>query len=424
MKTPFKLTSLHVLVAFCFFTLGNFSIAQNCDGKRYKTTIFSSTIPYIHVKYGSNFAQNGTTKVDLHVDIYTPPTQDTTTKRPLIILAHGGFFSMGSKTDLTWMCIELAKMGYVAATMQYRLLDMTDPFVSSNPPLAFQQEVIRAVHDMRALIRFFRKSVAEDGNIYGIDPDMVIVGGYSAGGIMANFTTYLDKNEKIPSQLQSYITAQGGLEGNSGNSGYSSKTQIALSFCGAVLDTNWIEANSQPFIALHNTNDSVVPNTSGYPKMANGMPLNVKIYGASAMHDRADNIGVSSSYLGETSYNLITGFHCDFSANAIDFVIDELYNMLCNTNNNTNSIHSQQETVDFSLYPNSSGDIYYVDIPAHSSAWTLNIIDALGQRVFTSKQANSPVQIPLNIDDFHSGIYTIQLISESGQAGMQKMVIP
>jgi len=397
-----------------------FSYSQNCDGNRYKNSVFPATNSFLDVKYGSNMAQDGVTPVDLHMDIYTPK-DDTDTKRPLVILAHGGFFSMGSKTDLTWVATELAKMGYVAATIQYRLLDLTDPAVIMNPPLEFHKEAIRATHDMRSAIRFFRKSVVEENNLYGIDPDMIIVCGYSAGAIMSNYTTYLDKMEEVPDNLKSYVESQGGLDGNSGNSGYSNKTQIAISLCGALGDTAWIQKNDAAFIGLHNTNDAVVPNISGLPLTSVGVPLQLTIYGDSAIYLRTKHLGISSHYRSELSTNPQTSFHCDFSSESIDFVLESLYYELCIKKTEVSLEHL--ENIFFTIYPNPSDHKFYVEIPNNTTKWTLSVFNSLGQTIFQTHIQNTETLFSFDISSFTSGIYTAQLSSEFGVIGAQKIIV-
>jgi len=423
MKTTLNQTSqsqhLCLIITVYLLTLCSFSFAQKCEGKRYKQVVTSSINSFLDIKYGSNLAQDGITTVNLHLDIYAPK-DDTTSSRPLIILAHGGFFSMGTKSDLGWMAKELAKMGYVAATMQYRLLDLTDPAVYLDTPLEFHKEAIRASHDMRAAVRFFRKSVAENNNPYGIDPNMIIVGGYSAGGIMANYTTYLDKLEEIPINLKSYVDEQGGIEGNSGNNGYSSKTQVAISLCGAIGDTTWIQKNDPSFIGLHNSNDLVVPNMSGLPLTSLGVPLQLTIYGAGAIYQRTQNIGISSYYKSEIAINPQTSYHCEFSNEAIDFVLESLYHEICDEQPAT-SLHDQTNDF-FSLYPNPSNDEFYIKIPDNSTTWTINIINSLGQIVFETKLSDTETTVLFSSSDFLSGIYTVQVRSQDGIMGVQKIV--
>src|SRR5690606_13040221 len=95
----------------------------------------------------------------LLLDVYMP-SGDSETMRPLVIFAHGGYFLGGSKegNDVVPICQDLARMGYVTASIDYRLgipiqLPLDGPFMEA---------IMRGVQDMRAAIRFFRKSVAEN----------------------------------------------------------------------------------------------------------------------------------------------------------------------------------------------------------------------------------------------------------------------
>ena len=80
--------------------LFNMSInSQNlngCDGIRYANEVFSSTIQTT-VKYGENL--NFGNSEELFMDVFEPEN-DTLSKRPVVVLAHGGFFLFGDKTDM------------------------------------------------------------------------------------------------------------------------------------------------------------------------------------------------------------------------------------------------------------------------------------------------------------------------------------
>src|SRR5690625_1911137 len=272
-----------LLIGLTFGLFFTSTQAQDCTNGRYLVPAF--TVEKIaDVEYGSNFGQDGTTVENLKLDIYLPEN-DVDTERPVILLAHGGSFIGGNKSDLETQCTFLASLGYVTVSMQYRLINnLLDPVLIADIGLGFKKEVVRAVHDMRAAIRFLRKSFEDEGNPYGIDPDIIIVGGYSAGAILANHVAYLDDENKIPTELVDYFNDQGGLEGNTGNPGYNSTPQMVLSMCGAILDTNWIETGSQPFFGMHNTDDPTVPNLEGQPDI--GIQIPVTLQGDSRSEER------------------------------------------------------------------------------------------------------------------------------------------
>lgn len=65
------------------------------------------------VAYGSNKAQK--------MDLCYPPSRPTNTSA--FLLVHGGGWSSGSRTDFAGLCATIARLGYVAATMDYRMFD-------------------------------------------------------------------------------------------------------------------------------------------------------------------------------------------------------------------------------------------------------------------------------------------------------------
>lgn len=386
--------------------------AQDCSGNRYHQQIFQNVDEVLDIQYGSNLAQDGTTNVDLLLDIYTPQG-DTDTDRPLVILAHGGSFIGGDKSSIAGTCRSLAKMGYVAVSIKYRLLNPYTIEVLTNPGLEFQKEVVRAVHDMRAAIRFFRKSAEVDGNPYGINSDIIIVGGFSAGAILANHATYFDHDSKIPAELITYVANQGGMEGNSGNSGFNSVPQMALSWCGAIADTTWIEAGDQPYVGVHNLDDAVVPNMAAQPNI--GVTIPVTLYGDSLMYTRTLNVGVNSKYMSVPGSG-----HCDFPPNHAQFVTDFMHEQLCVQGL---SLANNSGTVIFSIYPNPTEEFFYIDIPSNKWDWNVSITNMLGQTIYTESIATSQNRIMVQSSDFESGIYMVKLSSTDGKEAMKKVVI-
>jgi len=178
-------------------------------GGRYYQPIFPNVTVTPGVVYGSAITFSGATQ-QLLMDIYQP-TGDVAAERPVIIFAHQG----GSRNEqyMVDVCTRFARLGYVTASISYRLLYF--PFDTTNVARA----AIRGMQDMRAAVRFFRQDAAM-ANLYRISPSRIVVGGASAGGFMALQVGYLDKVSEVPSYVN--IAAMGGIEGNSGNPGYSS----------------------------------------------------------------------------------------------------------------------------------------------------------------------------------------------------------
>ena len=65
-------------------------------------------------------------------------------------------------------------MGYVAVSISYRL--GIDDFFSLEEST---EAVVRGVQDGKTAVRYLRRSHAELGNPYGIDPSRIVMGGTS-----------------------------------------------------------------------------------------------------------------------------------------------------------------------------------------------------------------------------------------------------
>ena len=237
-----------------------------------------------NVVYGSSTTQGGVTE-DLLMDIFIPEGNNNSS-RPLIILAHGGGFHVGEKESMTDLAEFLVKYDFVVASLKYRLVDVEPS------PLVMKKAVIDAVHDMRAAIRFFRKDLSE-ANLCKIDEDNIFVGGYSAGAFMGLHTAYLNSEKEIlelgGQTLLDYINSNGGIDGNSGNSGYSSSVKGCISLAGALAKASFINADEAILYSFHGTDDDIVPYTSGDSDGSGVITEGPAIY-----HPVADEVGITN----------------------------------------------------------------------------------------------------------------------------------
>src|SRR5688572_8709556 len=103
----------------------------------------------------------------LELDIAWSPA---TPAAPLVILLHGGGWSGGSRASLAGEMQALARRGYTAATVEYRL--------AQAPRNIFPA----AAADVRCALRTLRRRAAE----FHIVPDRVAIMGYSAGAHLAS----------------------------------------------------------------------------------------------------------------------------------------------------------------------------------------------------------------------------------------------
>src|SRR5688572_14451668 len=108
------------------------------------------------------------------LDLYLPTDSTTATKRPAIVIIHGGGWVGGDKASPREFNIgtTLAKAGYVAASVNYHLGEK-----NRWPTNLF---------DCKNAVRFLRKNADE----YKIDADHIGVIGGSAGGHLALMVAY------------------------------------------------------------------------------------------------------------------------------------------------------------------------------------------------------------------------------------------
>ncbi|MEX1008428.1 MAG: alpha/beta hydrolase [Acidimicrobiia bacterium] len=100
----------------------------------------------------------------LILDAYVPSAK--TTKRPVILLVHGGAWQSGDKSDFTGDGMRLAELGYVAFSLNYRLAPL-HPYPA-------------AVDDVKAAVRWVRARAPV--KTYALDPKRIGAIGSSAGG--------------------------------------------------------------------------------------------------------------------------------------------------------------------------------------------------------------------------------------------------
>lgn len=204
----------------------------------------------------------------LKMNIFVP-TNDNSTKRPLVVWVHGGGFIQGSRNDFNALAETWAKRGYTAVTISYRL-----GIVGSllDPPFAYDEaEAIRAcyrgIQDVRGGLRFLVKNAAA----YGIDTGRCVIGGASAGSIIALHAAYFDAQDPIPASAGAISDAVrltgtyprpalGAPDGDLHLDVPTPSVKVVLNIFGALFDVAYL--GGAPFIPLfsyHQIDDPVVP---------------------------------------------------------------------------------------------------------------------------------------------------------------------
>lgn len=294
--------------------------AQECGSGRYILPNYFTQIDSIPaVVFGSNTGVDGTAQT-LRMDIYAP-ANDPLQQRPVVVLAFGGSFVQGTRADMAGLAGSLARLGYVAVAIDYRV-----GFFFPNTSTTMHA-VQRCVHDLRGSIRFLRKTAAVDGNPYHIDPDRIMVAGVSAGAIGALHATYMDQPSELPAPLVADSAALGGMEGTSGPLGYSSVPMACVSLSGALMDTTWVHPGDQPYAGIHETGDGVVP---CYTEQAYalGFPTGIIVSGDHDISVRMDHIGLPHCYKEYPGTGHV-GYLTSDPVGSLAFVMQFLANVAC-----------------------------------------------------------------------------------------------
>jgi len=233
-----------------------------------------------NVIYGTSPDGNNVYK-NRYLDIYIPTGEGVPDIKPAIVMMHGGGFTEGDKLlDTTPIAakgyaIEFAKRGYLAVSINYRLLDElpAPPGIPLTPvPARFpdwlpawlisqgvseQQyfdEIAAAVADQAMAVNWLQTNAAT----YGIDPDRIAIGGSSAGAV------------------SSLLLGSGAVDGAPANVG------AVFSIAGGLIGMEpAVDSNDPAVFALHGTADATIPYSEiGYLETAinaAGLPLGMRI---------------------------------------------------------------------------------------------------------------------------------------------------
>ena len=174
---------------------------------------------------------------------------------------------MIKKSSVVEFYQELAKRGYIAVSMDYRL--GWNPLGSD---IDIKRTVLEASYrisqDMRNAVRFFRKTAVEDGNPHRIDVERIAVGGFDAAGFAANNVAYLKTIDQtllpkfldfstmlatpfiIPKVHGDPCGIEQALLNIPNHPTYSSDVSAVIDFEGGLGDISWIEAGDPPTISF------------------------------------------------------------------------------------------------------------------------------------------------------------------------------
>jgi dienelactone hydrolase len=252
-----------LLLSVGSITLSGFAQTGNT---RYKDLVFPAVTVSKDLSYApSSLADE---KKSYLFDLYQPKN-DQVTGRPMIIWMHGGGFKFGTKEarGIQLWSKTFAQRGYVCAAINYRLS-------KKNPLLHFgelKKSSYYAVQDAKMAVDYFRNHYKE----YNIDPDKIILGGNSAGGMIALQAAYAS-NPELAISCGLPDTVQGAT------SKELFKVAGVINYWGGIYDLEWLKNTRVPIV-------SVLGNKDGLVKPTNN---NNVLYGGIDIHAKADSLHI------------------------------------------------------------------------------------------------------------------------------------
>jgi hypothetical protein len=337
------------------------------------------------------------------------------------MMAHGGSFLTGSKTgpDVIGFCISMAKMGYVVASINYR---MGVPISFTGVDNSFSQAVLRAVQDLNAAIRWFRKNASQDGNTFRVDTENIFTFGTSAGGFMVLQHAYMDDDE-IPSFVdQSAPGLSGGVEGNSGNPGFSSRAKALVSDCGAMGDNAWIDADENiPACLFHGDSDNTVPIDSAMFTLLGFYPVAVT-EGSIPINERLDILGIEhcfeiSANAGHVPYLTNSAIYDTTLSITSNFLAHFVCGMEldCSFRELLTGVEETNEERVISLYPN----------PATREVYVSNLSDKAALTVFGSdgKKLLHAMGNSFVASELPEGMYVVEIKTADHSLQRKRLVV-
>lgn len=425
MKYIYQTSKTILILSLMMFSVSQ--VSAQC-GQRYHDKIFLDS-SVTNIQYGANLKSNGTNQ-NLLLDMYFPKG-DNLTDRPLIIIIHGGNFLGGSKagSDVKPLAQDWARMGYVVASIEYRV-GMTNFPLPGPDSTDAGAAVMRAVHDSRASVRFFKNSFA-NGNPYGIDTSLIFFGGVSAGAITALHLGYMDELPEFPSYIDTVGQPglSGGIEGSSNSYPYNSKVKAIFNICGAIGDTAWMKAGDVPVLSFHGDLDATVPFGSDVITLLGLYPL-LEVDGSESVTQRANEMGIENCFeihegqdhtphvvgsLTTQYYDTTLNISRNFFAR---YVCNEA--LVCSYGPTITSVMDVEQVQNMiSVYPNPATNLAEIILHEYRNGSELSMYDMHGKLILSQTVTSSKITIPRN--NLPAGIYFVK-VSDGEKTQTAKLV--
>ncbi|MFT4518459.1 MAG: acetyl esterase/lipase [Halioglobus sp.] len=128
------------------------------------------------------------------LDLYRP-LESTTKPLPLIVWFHGGAWKMGDRKSVERIVGQQLERGFAVASVSYSLSDIA--------------QWPTQCHEAKAALRYLRANA----NTLGLNPDMIVAAGMSAGGHMACMLGVSADHEELNGELGDHCDQSNAVQG-------------------------------------------------------------------------------------------------------------------------------------------------------------------------------------------------------------------
>jgi hypothetical protein len=409
-----KTTGFLAIISLLFGLFADVAMAQT--GQRYAEPVFDEVNVETGIPFSSAIKEGETSPTTLYLDFYEP-VGDTLSARPLVITVFGGAFVAGSRdyADMVEYCTRLAKHGYAAASIDYRLLSFWNLNAKS-----LIREAYMAAQDVSSAIRFF-KAHCDD---YRIDTKQVFLLGDSAGSIAILCEIFIDESERPAETFESPDLGSMHSSGYDEYADFSPAVAGAIPHWGGVNEPNVISMEEYvPLCMIHGTDDTTVPYDSGY--CFNGMLPGVMpfMYGSHTIANCLDEIGVT-----DYEFHPFEGEGHAFYFNAVGQLYEEKFNACFDITRDFLYNHlsfpvpvPEWDEKLVQVYPNPATDMLTISFgeAMSSKAYNMTVVDVMGRKLFSGSVSSQ--EICLDVSQWPSGVYFVQMEQDGQHFGRKFM---
>lgn len=392
-----KMTFFNLLILSFFISFSSLIQAQYCifDNRFTEKAYFNSSQidSVFNVTYGNAQTWDNQSQ-DLKFDIYYPKdSEDNLSKRPVIVLMHGGSFLIGDKSDWRLVTREFAKRGYVAITINYRL------GYDANNNTGLLKAIYRGNQDLNACLRY----ITNHANQYQIDNSWLFIGGGSAGAFTCLNSIYLTQTEwniAFPG-VQSLL---GSLYTNGNNLTDTYNVKGIFNNWGMTVGAFIEQSEMLPMISFHGELDDVVEIDVSSTGQYGSRKIHQELIASSVCSDLTvqsnGGHGIFVDYSGSVfRVNRASCFFKSvFCSSCSEFYSTDYIEANCSE---TQSIDEFKESK-IKIFPNPTSDI--IQISSDLQIEKMELFDLAGQNISIKSKNNE-----INLHNLEEGFYFLKL---------------